>query len=301
MFSPNRVALYKTFKFFDSFAWNIFSIYDYHDMSPVRDKNRAKGTRAGLSARGLIGSTPMWFVWLLAVVLLVSAGTAYRVLASRLELLTSGITLPVPLDAYPKRIRQWVGEDVPIPVNVQEAAGNDAFVNRLYRSKSGKEWANVYIAYTAHPRTMRGHRPRICYVAGGWVHDGTERAEFTSSLGRELPCLIHRFHRPAPDHDETVVLNFYIVNGRITCDDRVFSGVGWRTPNIEGDPARYVTQVQISSVLENSTRAAAEDMAELIFDFFPDEDGRVKAVEYFEPPGERQEQTQIGAGGNLSQ
>ncbi|MHC4356358.1 MAG: exosortase-associated EpsI family protein, partial [Planctomycetota bacterium] len=102
----------------------------------------------------------MWFVWLLAVVLLVSAGAAYRVLASRLERLTSGITLPVSLDAYPKRIRQWVGEDVPIPVNVQEVAGNDAFVNRLYRSKSGKEWANVYIAYTAHPRTMRGHRPR---------------------------------------------------------------------------------------------------------------------------------------------
>ncbi|MHC4167944.1 MAG: exosortase-associated EpsI family protein, partial [Planctomycetota bacterium] len=167
--------------------------------------------------------------------------------------------------------------------------GNDAFVNRLYRSKSGKEWANVYIAYTAHPRTMRGHRPRICYVAGGWVHDGTERSEFTSSLGRKLPCLIHRFHRPAPDHEETVVLNFYIVNGRLTCDDRVFSGVGWRTPNIEGDLARYVTQVQISSVLENSTRAAAEDMAELIFDFFPDEDGQVKAVEYYEPVKDLQE------------
>lgn len=255
----------------------------YLCMYPVRHNNRTRWRKTGLSGLGGSGIAPTWFVWFLAVVLLVSAGAAYRVLASRLERLTSGIALPVPLDNYPKRIRQWVGEDVPIPVNVQEAAGNDAFVNRLYRSRSGNEWVNVYIAYTAHPRTMRGHRPRICYPAGGWIHDRTESAEFTSNLGRTLPCLVHRFHRPAPDHDETVVLNFYIVNGRVTCDDSVFSGVGWRTPNIEGDPARYVTQVQISSVLENSTRAAAADMADLIFEFFPDEDGRVKAAENDQP------------------
>ena len=233
-------------------------------------------------ARRAMGSTPMWFVWLLAVLLLISSGMAYRVLASRLDRVASSITLPVPIDAYPKRIGQWVGEDVPIPVNIQEVAGNDAFVNRLYKNKSGEEWVNVYIAYTAHPRTMRGHRPQICYVAGGWIHDGTELAEFASSLDRTLPCLIHRFHRPAPDHGQTVVLNFYVVNGKLTCDDRVFSGVGWRTPNIDGDPARYVTQVQISSVLENSVRAAARDMAGLILDFFPDKNGQVRAVEYIE-------------------
>ena len=78
-------------------------------------------------------------------------------------------------------------------------------------------------------------------------------------------------------------MNFYIVNGQLTSDDGVFSGVGWRTPNIDGDPARYVTQVQISSVLENSIRTAAKDMIELILDFFPDRNGRVKAVEYVDP------------------
>ena len=205
-----------------------------------------------------------------------------QTLASRLELVASSTMLPVPLDAYPKRIDQWVGEDVPIPSSIQQVAGNDAFVNRLYKNRASNEWVNVYIAYTAHPRTMLGHRPRICYEAGGWIHDGTESGQFTSRTGRKLSCLIHRFHRPAPDHEETVVLNFYIVNGQLTCDYRVFSGVGWRIPNIDGDPARYVTQVQISSALENSTRAAARDMAELIFDFFPDEDDQVKAVEYVE-------------------
>jgi len=227
--------------------------------------------------------TPTWFVWLLAALLLTSAGVIYRALASRLELVASSITLPVSLDHYPKQIEQWVGEDVPIPLNIQQVAGNDAFVNRLYENRTTNEWVNVYVAYTAQPRTMLGHRPRVCYVACGWIHDGTESSQFTSRTGNKLSCLIHRFHKPAPDHEETVVLNFYIVNGRLTCDHRVFTGVGWRTPNIDGDPARYVTQVQISSALENSTRAAARDIAELIFDFFPDEDGQVEAVKYLEP------------------
>jgi hypothetical protein len=82
-----------------------------------------------------------------------------------------------------------------------------------------------------------------------------------------------------PEIQEIVVLNYYILNGQITSDERNFSGVGWRTPNIAGDPARYVAQVQISSVLENSVRMAAMDMADLIMDYFPDKNGRVRAVD----------------------
>lgn len=250
-------------------------------MYPLRHKDRTGRVRLSGSARRTAGKTPMWFVCLLAFLLLTGAGIAYRALASRL--IGNSVTLPVSLDAYPRQIEQWVGEDVPIPPNIQQVAGNDAFVNRLYRNRVSNEWVNVYVAYSARPRTMLGHRPRICYVAGGWIHDGTMTSRFVSRKGKELSCLIHRFHRPAPGYEETVVLNFYIVNGRLTCDDRVFSGVGWRTPNVEGDPARYVTQVQISSTLENSVRAAARDIAELIFDFFPDENGQVRALEYIEP------------------
>lgn len=252
-------------------------------MYPVRDKHRTERARLFCSARGVAGRTPVWFVWVLALLLLTGTGIFYRAVASRLERIASSVTLAVSLDEYPRQIGQWVGDDVPIPANIQRVAGNDAFVNRLYRNRASNEWVNVYIAYSAHPRTMLGHRPRVCYVAGGWIHDGSEQTMFTSRGGQELACLIHYFHRPAPEHEETVVLNYYIVNGRITWDDRVFTGVGWRTPNIDGDPARYVTQVQISSTLENSVRSAASDMTELILDFFPDEDGRVKAVEYVEP------------------
>ena len=224
------------------------------------------------------GTTPLWIVWLLAVLLLISSGLTYRILVSNLKIVISTpIELSVPLDYIPKRIKSWIGKDVPIPISMQRVAGNDAFLNRLYVDEKRNQWVNIYIAYTARPRTMLGHRPQVCYVAGGWVHDSTQTTEVTTEDGKEIPCLLHRFHKPSTNYEETVVLNFYIANGQLTSDENVFTGVGWRTPNIAGNPARYVAQVQVSSILEHSIRNAIEDMAEIILDFFPDENGKVRA------------------------
>ncbi|MHC4475830.1 MAG: exosortase-associated EpsI family protein [Planctomycetota bacterium] len=222
-----------------------------------------------------------WWVWILAVLLLTLSGAAYRVLAARLHLVVSSpIKLPVPLSAFPTKIGKWTGEDIPIPQNIQRAAGNDDFINRLYIDKANNEWVNLYLAYTARPRSMLGHRPEICYVAGGWVHDSTQTSEFIAASGKRTGCLIQCFHRPAPQYQERFVLNYYILNGQLVCDERGFSGLGWRTPNISGDPARYVAQVQISSVLESSATKAAVDMTDLILEFFPDENGKVRATKY---------------------
>lgn len=250
-------------------------------MYPFRRRYVTTSAESSDVARAGTGKALVWYVWVLAVALFMFSGITYRVLASHLRLVVdTPVALPVLLGAFPKRIGPWVGRDVPIPPNIERAAGNDASLKRLYTNEEDNQRVNLYVAYTAHPRTMLGHRPRICYVAGGWVHDSTRAATVTSSAGRELPCLIHRFHRPAPSNEEIIVLNFYIVNGQLTSDDRVFSGLGWRTPNISGDPARYVTQVQISSLLENSVRTAAVEMVDLILDFFPDENGRVRVADY---------------------
>lgn len=214
----------------------------------------------------------------LSLALLILSGVVYRVLAARLELVAKNpIELPVPLRLFPIQTGDWSGVDVPIPPNIQRVAGNDAFLNRLYIDKSDNQWANLYIAYSAKPRNMLGHRPQVCYVGGGWVHDGTEQTEVVSVFGRRIPCLVHRFHTPAPDRKEVVVLNFYIANGQLTNDESSFSSVGWRTPNIAGNAARYVAQIQISSVMESSVRSAAREMTELILDFFPDKNGIVRA------------------------
>ena len=250
-------------------------------MYPIRRKYLVNGVAIYNSIPFRTGKVLVFLVWIFAFLLLVSSGITYRVLASHLKLVVdTPVELPVSLSAFPKKIGDWVGKDVQIPPNIVRAAKNDAFLNRFFINEVSNQWANIYIAYTAHPRTMLGHRPQICYVAGGWVHEDTKLTNVTSSTGREVPCLLHRFRRPSPETEETVVLNFYIVNGRITSDERVFSGVGFRTPNIDGDPARYVAQVQISSVFENSVRSAARDITEQVLDFFPDENGKVRAIEY---------------------
>jgi hypothetical protein len=222
-------------------------------------------------------------VWFLALNLVAASGLTYRVVALYLKHITeTPMVLPIPLSDFPAEVGTWAGKNVPIPQNIQRVADNDDFTNRLYINNLNNEWVNVYIAYTAQPRAMLGHRPQVCYVGGGWVHDSTESAEVTSKANRKIPCLIHNFHRPYPENERLTVLNFYIVNGYFTSDENVFSGLGWRTPNIAGDPARYVAQVQISSVLENSTRTAAKEMTDLILDYFPDENGKVKAIEFFD-------------------
>ncbi len=83
--------------------------------------------------------------------------------------------------------------------------------------------------------------------------------------------------------DQAVVLNFYVLNGKLTAEEKDFSGLfsgllGLRI-NIAGDPARYVAQVQISSVLENSVRMMAKDVVDLILDYLPDQNGKVRAVD----------------------
>jgi len=214
--------------------------------------------------------------WLLALVALVLAGVAYRLAADRLKLVSeTAVNLPVPLSRFPLEIGPWKGRDIPLSEAVQKVTGNDDYLNRLYENSRTNQWANVYIAYSGRPRNMLGHRPQVCYPAGGWVHDTTERTEIFSNSARAVPCLLHQFHKPAPAGQQTFVLNFYILNGRITNDESGFSGVGWRTPNIAGDPARYVAQVQVSSALENAVHAAARDFTDLILKYLPDENGNV--------------------------
>jgi hypothetical protein len=88
---------------------------------------------------------------------------------------------------------------------------------------------------------------------------------------------------PEPQYRETVVLNFYILNGQITTRESDFSGLLGRMPNIAGNPARYVVQVQISSVVENSIREIAKVIANPLLDTFPDENGIVKEAGYSQP------------------
>ncbi len=205
-----------------------------------------------------------------------ASGIIYRKAASFLEIASAkDISLSVPLRAFPSEIGGWSGTDVPIPETIRLVADNDDFINRLYVNGSRDQWVNIYVAYSARPRTMRGHRPQACFTSAGWVHDRTETASIRSASGREIPCLIHRFYKHGEQNDQIVLLNFYVLNGRCINSERGFSGLEWRSPNIDGKAARYVAQVQISSLFENSIMAAAEEFADVILDYLPDAGGNV--------------------------
>jgi len=227
------------------------------------------------------GRVPLWSIWVLAIVLLVSAGMTYRILASGLErVVNRTIKLPVPLSDFPTQIGNWSGKDMSIPSTTKEYMEKnfaDDYFSRQYSNSEAK--VNVYVVYcSSRPGGILGHRPRKCYAGYGWIHDGTETDHFISWAGKKIPYLIHRFHKPEMT-DQVVVLNFYILNGEPTADENDFSSSLWRRPNIAGDLAKYVAQVQISSVLASSAIKMAEDVADLILDYLPDQDGKVRAVD----------------------
>jgi hypothetical protein len=91
---------------------------------------------------------------------------------------------------------------------------------------------------------------------------------------------VQRFRRPAPAIDEVVVLSFYVLNGQITTKESDFSGLFGRKFNIARNPSRYVAQVQISSVLESSVRKAGREVTEIVLNFLPDENGKVRSAGY---------------------
>ena len=224
-----------------------------------------------------------WSIWILAVVLLVSSGMIYRILASGLErAVNRTIKLPVPMSAFPMNIGNWSGKVISIPSTTKEYMEKnfaDDYVSRQYIHSVTKARVNVYVVYcSSRPGGITGHRPRVCYKGYGWIHDSTETDHFISWAGRKIPYLIHRFHKPEMT-DQVVVLNFYILNGEPTADEKDFSGLFGQRLNLAGDLAQYVAQVQISSVLENSVQMMAKDVVDLILDYLPGQNGKVRAVD----------------------
>jgi len=227
------------------------------------------------------GKVPEWFIWIIAIVLLISSGITYRILASFIN--DTAINLPLPLNTLPIVIGDWTGMDISIPTTTREYMEinfADDYISRRYINTQNHKYADVYIVYCAsRPGSMLGHQPRVCYVGNGWIHDNTETSHFLTRQGRVIPCLIHRFYKQTPMYEEIVVLNFYVVNGELATNQSGFSSVVGRRYNLSRNPARYVSQVQISSLLENSIRSAAIDITESILDFLPDENGIVRAFE----------------------
>jgi hypothetical protein len=216
------------------------------------------------------------------MLVLLAGGYVHRKVSAHIDSGTSQVDLSLNLNKFPKRLYGWDGNDLDIPattVSYMRRNFADDYFSRRYINKGKQAWADVYVVYcTSRPASIIGHRPQVCYVNSGWISDTTELKSFTTQSGKALPCLIHRFHKPAPSYVEVVILNFYVVNGRVLTDESEFSGLMGRKPNIGGKEAKYVAQIQISSKYENDVLEAARDLADTLFRWLPDEQGKVQAI-----------------------
>jgi EpsI family protein len=211
---------------------------------------------------------------ILAITLLVVAGTAYRVTTAKLYAISQQpVRLDVPLEKFPAEVGNWSGSDIPISQTILKVAGNDDYLIRKYTNSESGQSVNLYIAFSSRPSTMRGHKPEICYPGNGWIFEDTRNGEVLLDSGRTLACLIHRFHKPLPEIGNAVVLNYYILNGRIVSNEDAFSSLRYRLVNNSRQAKRYVTQVQISSSMANPVISAASEFGDLIFKYFPESTG----------------------------
>ncbi len=207
----------------------------------------------------------------LTILFFLGSGWLYQKSAHYLNALSDIKVMPaIPFDQFPYQIGPWQGVDRPLSETVLKVAANDDYLSRYYVDNNRHLQATLYVAYTAEPRKMLGHRPRVCYVNSGWIHDGTEEQRFETSGVHRIPCQIHRFHKTGLDYQDVVVLNYYVVNGETTSDHKAFSGLRWRRPKMGNGRLDYVAQVQISSASESSARILAEELSDLILQYLPD-------------------------------
>ncbi|MCP4450303.1 MAG: exosortase-associated EpsI family protein [Planctomycetes bacterium] len=222
------------------------------------------------------------------MLVLLVGGYVHRRVRAHIDAGTTEVASSLNLTSFPKTVYGWDGNDLEIPattVSYMRQNFADDYFSRRYMNNAKSLWADVYVVYcTTRPASIIGHKPQVCYKNSGWIPDSVGLKSFTSRSGRVVPCLIHRFHRPRGSYAEVVILNFYVVNGRVLTDEGQFTGLIGRRPNIGGKEAKYVAQIQISAVYESNVLEAARDMVDTLFNWLPDEEGHVQATQTSENP-----------------
>ena len=192
--------------------------------------------------------TGRWGIVIFWCIILLAVGFLLRVLGP--ERAASGeslVRLERPLSELPLVFGSWEGVDVPVDPQVLQVANNDDYVSRRYYDRSTGKFVDFYLAYTARPANMLGHRPSVCYPAQGWQSTEPAEVELTLPNGKRMQCLVHRFSRDLPTPANLVVLNYYVLQGQPTADWTDFWGPKWRRPNFAKDPNFYVAQVQVAT------------------------------------------------------
>lgn len=182
---------------------------------------------------------------MLASVLVLMGGLAYRALAARLGVQV-GYKTPIDSAALahlPFEFNGWTGQNVSMDEAIVRRTGTDVHLSRSYVRQDGTEPASLYIGSGVWVRALVDHRPEVCYVAAGWTLQDHRSVELPLADGRTLPCSLFEFSRGELDRGRRIaVLYYFIVDGE-RCGD-VSAAVAKTGPRYGG--ADYVAQVHIT-------------------------------------------------------
>ncbi|MDT8301695.1 MAG: exosortase-associated EpsI family protein [Sedimentisphaerales bacterium] len=200
-----------------------------------------------------------------ADILLLAFGFLYNSLASRLG--QSNPVIPIDqeiVNQLPLEIGDWTGQDVPLDAIIIRATGTDAHLYRRYSRHQGLESVLLYIACGVSARSLAAHRPEVCYVAAGQTLINRRSTELPLSTGLMLPCSVFDFSHGGLSTDQTIVLDYFIVDGRYCGDYSLLASRAWRG----SDTIAYATQVQV--VASSTGTLTADSATKIIYNFAVD-------------------------------
>lgn len=88
----------------------------------------------------------------------------------------------VAVDGVPYLVGDWLGRDVPVPVEATNMLRPNALLSRAYFNPRTGQQVSVMLVQTGDARDLVGHYPPECYPASGWSPVSREPVKLPISL-----------------------------------------------------------------------------------------------------------------------
>ena len=149
-----------------------------------------------------------WNARFATVVLLLTGTALFLEARARNEFVLPRTTL----SSFPLELKNWVGNDVPIPGEILKSLGTGEFLQRTYQDRTGKgPYVDLYVAYLESQQKLVHHLPQDCLEGSGW--SPVEASTTTLAFPGDTPFPANRYLIAKGD-DRQLVLFWYTARGR---------------------------------------------------------------------------------------
>lgn len=149
-----------------------------------------------------------WNARFATVVLLLTGTALFLEARARNEFVLPRTTLA----SFPLELKNWLGNDVPIPDEILKTLGTGEFLQRTYQDRTSQgPYVDLYVAYLESQQKLVHHLPQDCLEGAGWtpVEVGTTTLAFPG----DTPFPANRYLIAKGD-DRQLVLFWYSARGR---------------------------------------------------------------------------------------